>query len=133
MKFNWQQIDPTLLLVDIFVFSIIFLVLGCSYAPALDSQGQNIHGLLSMSSSTELFIFYNISSVTQVESAIWWSFHLTKYWKYSCPWVLLYTFLSNILSSCNVSLIGNCFNQSTSCSSASYVLASIPSPRYLYK
>ena len=84
-----------------------------------------------MSSSTDLPIFCNIPSVIQVQSSSGLSFHLIKYWKYSCPLVLLNTLLSNIFSGCNVCAGGSCSFHSICSFSAD--LSSAPSSSYLYK
>ena len=94
-------------------------------------EGKFVHGILSISSSTDLPIFYNIPSVIQVASSSGLSFHLTKYCKYSCPLVFLNTLLSNIFSGCNRCAGGSCSFHSICFLSAD--LSSAPSSSYLYK
>ena len=114
-------------------FNNLWKSLFWPHALAWDSQDKILHGIVPMISSTKLPIFCIIASIIQVTSSIGWSFHFTKYWKYSCPLVFLYNLLSKIFSSYSGFVVGNCFIQSNSCSSWYFVASSVSLSSYLYK
>jgi hypothetical protein len=70
---------------------------------------ENFHGLLSMSSYMVFPCLFISVSVSQLASSTGWSFHLTKYSKYSFRLVFLPTLLSSMHSIYGLSATDICF------------------------
>jgi hypothetical protein len=108
-RINFKVISKfTLALVQLSFASALarlMLAMLLHHTPSLE----NFHGLLSMSLRMACPCFWIFALFSQLESSTGWSFHLTKYSKYSFLLVLLLTLLLSMHSICGFSATGICF------------------------